>query len=377
MPIRFTCNKCGKSFTVADHNAGKKARCPCGASLRVPQLVSLSGNVDAGAPKAISKNPSQLKPSDAGAKKHSTVFRASAERSKNPVAPSSPNPPRKQPPPLMPHTLPWKRGKDYLVGTGELIEEILSDKLGTKVRVLAFESGLSPSLSPLRSAGRVAISLLLMPLFLPLAMLLVVPSWIYFTYLTVRDWKSAEQFGVNKFRMIGLLLLSYGFGGLSGLFMALQIMGALIRPSSIILARTPDLYVLAYLSPWRLLILKFSRIATFPLDAASLKVVSEGRSKMVLTLHTPDTEESIETRSQCITSGLSPTDLFINRRLLLTGVYSDVEIEESPKSYVVAFFLIILFGLLGLDKFYLGYYRLGIIKLLTLGGGFGLGPICV
>jgi hypothetical protein len=52
----------------------------------------------------------------------------------------------------------------------------------------------------------------------------------------------------------------------------------------------------------------------------------------------------------------------------LTGVYSDVEIEESPKSYVVAFFLIILFGLLGLDKFYLGYYRLGIIKLLTLGG---------
>ncbi len=36
MAIKFRCPQCNKSFTVKDENAGKKAKCPCGAKLVVP-----------------------------------------------------------------------------------------------------------------------------------------------------------------------------------------------------------------------------------------------------------------------------------------------------------------------------------------------------
>lgn len=41
----------------------------------------------------------------------------------------------------------------------------------------------------------------------------------------------------------------------------------------------------------------------------------------------------------------------------------------SPKSWVVAFVLSVLLGYLGIDRFYTGRVGLGILKLLTAGGG--------
>ncbi|KAI8847754.1 hypothetical protein BC829DRAFT_232883 [Chytridium lagenaria] len=44
---------------------------------------------------------------------------------------------------------------------------------------------------------------------------------------------------------------------------------------------------------------------------------------------------------------------------------------ESERNYVVALILSGVFGTLGIDRFYLGYVLLGILKLVT-GGGFGI-----
>lgn len=45
----------------------------------------------------------------------------------------------------------------------------------------------------------------------------------------------------------------------------------------------------------------------------------------------------------------------------LPGLFSD-------KSYMTALILSIFFGVVGVDRFYLGYTGLGVLKLLTLGG---------
>ena len=44
---------------------------------------------------------------------------------------------------------------------------------------------------------------------------------------------------------------------------------------------------------------------------------------------------------------------------------------QSQKSWTVAIILSLLIGVLGIDRFYLGYIGTGIVKLVTL-GGFGI-----
>jgi len=43
-------------------------------------------------------------------------------------------------------------------------------------------------------------------------------------------------------------------------------------------------------------------------------------------------------------------------------------LDESDKNWVLAFCLSLFIGILGVDRFYLGYIGLGLLKLVTLGG---------
>ena len=45
--------------------------------------------------------------------------------------------------------------------------------------------------------------------------------------------------------------------------------------------------------------------------------------------------------------------------------------QKRPKKWIIGLLLSILFGSLGVDRFYMGYIGTGILKLITM-GGFGI-----
>ena len=86
---------------------------------------------------------------------------------------------------------------------------------------------------------------------------------------------------------------------------------------------------------------------------------------------TPSPDAPVSTPPVVTTGGL------LQKQALPTPILSVPAVPASlgvPKHFLAAFFLSFFLGIFGADRFYLGYYGQGVLKLLTL-GWFGIGSI--
>ncbi len=226
---------------------------------------------------------------------------------------------------------------EQLVPQVTALEDAALRVTGQPIRVRALEIGRVTRLGRGARAAVIVLLCVLSPILFLLAfglgLLLAAPGVAYFAYLFFSEWDEFDAQGLVRgfakgatvFGFVVLCLMPL-FAGIGLIFLALAKFGLLRQ---VAIARGDQAFVFAMLDPASLLLTRYSLVELVPAMNASLKVVEQGKRKVILRFTTPSWERRIVVRTPGGLGGDEP-EFLRNRELLLNG--SQAGATPRPKS---------------------------------------------
>lgn len=209
---------------------------------------------------------------------------------------------------------PWQTSKASWKAYGTTAEHELSRALGEPIHVCAYEPGKMGNI-----ALQLVLAIVLLPLWLFLMVVLVVPGWIYFAYRTYKEWGEARELGVGLGWIVFMWILVLGFGIVAGVLMLQEFIITRFLPlKRVFVVRTDNHLAVLHVLP-TYFVPRFSTTEVFSLKDANITLLMNEPSKSVLEVKTGKRVRRI-TLFRARESGLNTQLIAHNHDALIAGL---------------------------------------------------------